>query len=66
MFTLRLNYIGMGKFGFSFSLNRAIGITGTKQRFARKTGIPTSKQGIERRLGSTLINLVLKGLFSKK
>lgn len=56
----------MGKFGFSFSLNRAIGITGTKQRFARKTGIPTSKQGIERRLGSTLINLVLKGLFSKK
>lgn len=40
----------MGKFGFSFSWKRALGITATKQRFARQTGIPTSKQGMERKI----------------
>ena len=29
--------------GVSFSLNRALDITQAKQKFARKTGIPTSK-----------------------
>ncbi len=52
----------MGKFGFSFSLNRLLGITGAKQSFARKTGVPTSKIGMERKLGSFLIKL----LFGKK
>ena len=52
----------MGKFGFSFSLNRLLGITGAKQSFARKTGIPTTKSGIERKLGSFIIKL----LFGKK
>lgn len=52
----------MGKFGFSFSLNRLLGITGVKQSFARKTGVPTSKIGMERKLGSFLIKL----LFGKK
>lgn len=36
----------MSKFkipGVSFSLNRALGITQAKQKFARETGIPTSK-----------------------
>ena len=47
----------MGKFGFSFSLNRLLGITGAKQSFARKTGVPTSKIGMERKLGSFLIKL---------
>ena len=38
----------MSKFkipGVSFSLNRALGITQAKQKFARETGIPTSKVG---------------------
>ena len=52
----------MGKFGFSFSLNRLLGITGPKQSFARKTGVPTSKIGMERKIGSFLIKL----LFGKK
>lgn len=51
----------MGKFGFSFSWKRLLGITGAKQSFARKTGMPTSKTGIERKLGS----LILKKLFGK-
>jgi hypothetical protein len=52
----------MGKFGFSFSWKRALGITAAKQRFARQTGIPTSKSGVERKLGAFIINL----FFGKK
>ena len=52
----------MGKYGFSFSWKRLFGITGAKQRFARKTGIPTSKSGVERKLGA----FILKLLFGKK
>lgn len=32
--------------GLSFSWKRALGITQTKQKIARKTGIPTTKAGI--------------------
>jgi hypothetical protein len=52
----------MSKFGFSFSLNRLLGITAAKQSFARKTGVPTSRTGFERKLGSFIIKL----LFGKK
>lgn len=52
----------MSKFGFSFSLNRLLGITASKQRFARQTGIPTTKGGVERKLGS----FIIKSLFGKK
>jgi hypothetical protein len=52
----------MGKFGFSFSWKRLLGITGAKQIFARKTGVPTSKTGIERKIGSLLLKLI----FGKK
>ena len=41
----------MSKFkipGVSFSLKRALGITQAKQKFARETGFPTSKTGLER------------------
>lgn len=47
--------------GLSFSLKRALGITRAKQQFARQTGIPTTKTGIERKIGRAL----LKGLFGK-
>ena len=47
--------------GVSFSWKRALGITQAKQKFARQTGIPTSKAGLERKLGKAL----LKVLFGK-
>ena len=52
----------MGKFGFSFSLNRLLGITQAKQRFARKTGIPTTKSGMERKIGSSILKMFFKQL----
>lgn len=48
--------------GLSFSLKRAIGVTKLKQKVARATGIPTTKQGLERKIGSA----ILKGLTGKK
>lgn len=51
-----------GILGLSFSLKRALGITQAKQKFARKTGIPTSKAGIERKVGNAILNI----LFGKK
>lgn len=47
--------------GLSFSLKRAVGITAAKQKVARKTGIPTTKQGLERKVG----RMVLGVLFGK-
>lgn len=48
--------------GVSFSLNRALGITQAKQKFARETGIPTPKAGLERKVGK----IVLNAIFGKK
>jgi hypothetical protein len=48
----------MGKFGFSFSWKRLLGITGAKQSIARKTGVPTSKGGLERKVGNMIIQLI--------
>ena len=45
--------------GLSFSWKRALGITQAKQNFSRKTGIPTSKSGLERKVGS----IILKKIF---
>ena len=39
------------KFGFSFSWKRALGISSAKQKIARKTGIPLTKQGRQRKAG---------------
>ena len=47
--------------GLSFSWKRALGVTQAKQQFARKTGIPTSKAGLERKIGK----VVIKTLFGK-
>ena len=45
--------------GLSLSLKRALGITKLKRDFTKKTGIPTTKSGIERKIGGTIINLLL-------
>ena len=48
--------------GLSFSWKRVLGITQAKRNFSRVTGIPTSKAGVERKLGS----LILKTILGKK
>lgn len=48
--------------GFSFSLNRAIGIDRIKRRIAQMTGIPTTKSGIEKKIGRH----ILENIFPKK
>ncbi|MBO5698709.1 MAG: hypothetical protein J6R79_01730 [Bacteroidaceae bacterium] len=48
--------------GLSFSLKRAVGVTAAKQKIAKKTGIPLTKQGLERKIGGA----VLKAIFGKK
>ena len=41
--------------GLSFSWKRALGITQTKQKIARETGIPTTKAGLERKIGKMIL-----------
>ena len=48
--------------GLSFSLKRAIGITKIKQKIARATGIPLTKQDLESKIGGAIV----KGLKRKK
>lgn len=48
------------KFGLSFSLKRAVGISAAKQKLAKKIGIPTTKQGLERKIGAAVLNSVKK------
>lgn len=48
--------------GLSFSLKRAIGISGFKNKVARKVGIPTTKLGLERKIGGAFF----KAIFGKK
>jgi hypothetical protein len=50
----------MGKYGFSFSLSRLLGIAQAKQRFVRKTGIPTTKGGMQRKIGASILKLFFK------
>jgi hypothetical protein len=53
---------GFGKnLGFSFSWKRLIGITGMRTAFARRTGIPTTRNGVYNKIG----RLLLSFLFNK-
>lgn len=45
--------------GVTFSWKRALGISQAKQRIARETGIPLTKNGLERKIGSTIIKTLL-------
>jgi len=40
--------------GLSFSWKRALGISGAKNKIARKTGIPTTKSGRQKKIGNIL------------
>ena len=46
--------------GVSFSWKRALGITKLKQQISRKTGIPMSKNGMERKIGRTILDALFK------
>lgn len=48
--------------GLTFSWKRVIGITAARQRLARKLGIPTTRNGIERKVGASVIKFAM-GLF---
>ena len=47
--------------GLSFSWKRALGVTKAKRKFTRKTGIPTTKAGIERKIGKMVIDAIFGG-----
>jgi hypothetical protein len=42
------------KYGMSFSWKRALGFSGAKARFSRKTRIPLSRSGRQRKAGSAI------------
>lgn len=44
--------------GVLFSIKRALGITHVKQKIARKTGIPISKSGFERKIGKAFLKFL--------
>jgi len=44
--------------GVSFSLNRALGIDQVKRRIARKTGIPTTRSGLEKKIGRMILGSI--------
>ena len=46
--------------GVSFSLKRALGITKVKQQISKKTGIPLTKNGLERKIGAAIIKAFFK------
>ena len=46
--------------GLSFSLKRAVGVTKVKQQIARATGLPTTSQGLERKIGGAVLKAVTR------
>lgn len=46
--------------GVSFSLKRALGVTKLKRAFTKRTGIPTTRSGIERKIGGFIFKSLLK------
>ena len=48
--------------GLSFSWSRLLGIAGLKNKVARATGVPTTRGGMERKIG----RIFLDALFGKK
>ncbi len=46
--------------GLSFSLSRAVGLSEIKNKVARKTGVSTTRGGLERKIGNSLLRLIKK------
>ena len=52
----------LGLPGTSFSPSRALGVDVLKRSIARATGIPTTMQGLERKIGRALIRSIGKAI----
>ncbi len=52
----------LGLPGTSFSPSRALGVDVLKRSIARATGIPTTRQGLERKIGRGLIHSIGKAI----
>ena len=48
--------------GTSFSPRRALGVDILKRSIARATGVPTTKQGMERKAGHMIIKSIVKAI----
>lgn len=46
--------------GVTFSLKRALGLTEVKRKIAKGIGIPLTKQGLERKVGKTVVDVIKK------
>ena len=46
--------------GVSFSWRRLLGIDKVKREIAKTTGIPTTRTGIERKIGNVIIKTIFK------
>lgn len=46
--------------GLSVSWKRALGVSKMKRDFTKATGIPTTRSGIERKIGGAILNILLK------
>lgn len=46
--------------GVTFSLKRAVGITAIKQKISKATGIPLTRQGLERKIGGAILKKISK------
>ena len=44
--------------GFTFSWKRAVGISGLKSKLVHSTGIPTTRMGLERKIGAGILNTI--------
>lgn len=53
---LKISYMKIIKIpGVSFSLSRALGIDKIKRQIARETGIPTTRSGLEKKIGRMIL-----------
>ena len=44
--------------GLSVSWKRAVGVSALKQKVSKATGVPTTKQGLERKIGGSIVKAV--------
>jgi len=51
--------------GLSFSWKRALGLSAARGKIARATGIPTTRGGIERKVGRVLVKTLLRAVLGK-
>ena len=46
--------------GLSWSWKRAVRLTAMRQRLARRVGVPTTKAGLERKVGRAVLGRLLR------